>query len=90
MTVFDVLRYPISDLPTAEELIALPADLYRKWLHYSTWSDQDALVRRLSEDERSWVAQWMTNHLLDPETQPGRGTSPETMLEIKQDIVLLH
>ena len=31
MGVFDVLRYPISDLPTAEELAALPKDIYDEW-----------------------------------------------------------
>ena len=33
MTIFDTLRYPISDCPTEEELTALPVDLYSNWLH---------------------------------------------------------
>ena len=32
MTIFDTLRYPISDRPTEEELSALPDDLYSNWL----------------------------------------------------------
>lgn len=28
MTVFDVLRYPISDLPTREEIEALPEEVF--------------------------------------------------------------
>jgi len=31
MTIFDSIRYPISDIPAAEELKALPRDLYLKW-----------------------------------------------------------
>ena len=32
MTIFDVIRYPISDFPTEAELEALPKDLYDKWI----------------------------------------------------------
>ena len=37
MGVFDVLRYPISDLPTEEELGALPSDLFKKWKSQTVW-----------------------------------------------------
>jgi hypothetical protein len=30
--LFNLLRYPISDVPTESELAALPGDLYRNWL----------------------------------------------------------
>ena len=30
MSLFDVIRYPISDIPKEEELNALPRDLYNK------------------------------------------------------------
>ena len=33
MTIFDVIRYPISDLPTLEELKALPPEIMEKWTH---------------------------------------------------------
>lgn len=32
MTIFDVIKYPISDCPTKEELEALPVAVYAKWL----------------------------------------------------------
>lgn len=31
MTLFDVIRYPISDKPTVEELEALPTDVFMTW-----------------------------------------------------------
>ena len=33
MTIFDVIRYPISDIYKADELDALPDDLYTKWYY---------------------------------------------------------
>ncbi len=33
MSLFDVLRWPISDCPTAKELTNLPANLYNDWLY---------------------------------------------------------
>ena len=38
MTIFDVIRYPISNPPTKEEFEALPADLYRNWLLAAGWA----------------------------------------------------
>lgn len=32
MSLFDVIKYPISDIPAEEELSNLPADLYTKWI----------------------------------------------------------
>ena len=32
MSLFDVIKYPISDPPTPEEINALPRDLSMKWL----------------------------------------------------------
>ncbi len=32
MSLFDVIRYPISNKPTKDELAALPGDLYGKWI----------------------------------------------------------
>ncbi len=31
MSLFDVLKYPINDLPTAEQIVALPGDIWIKW-----------------------------------------------------------
>ena len=32
MSLFDVIKYPISTPPTTEELEALPHELFQKWL----------------------------------------------------------
>lgn len=32
MTIFDVIRYPISNPPTDDELFLLPENIYNKWL----------------------------------------------------------
>ena len=37
MTIFDTLKYQISDPPTKEELTAIPVDLYGEWLISSGW-----------------------------------------------------
>ncbi len=37
MSIFDVLRYPISDRPTATELNALPKKLFEIWCYNSNW-----------------------------------------------------
>ena len=37
MSIFSVLRYPISDPPTGEELAALPPDLFTDWKLQTTW-----------------------------------------------------
>ena len=37
MSLFSVLRYPISTWPTSEELTALPPDLFSAWKLQTTW-----------------------------------------------------
>jgi hypothetical protein len=39
MSLFDVLRYPISEPPTKEELEALPNDIWDKWVAISQWPE---------------------------------------------------
>jgi len=31
MSLFDVIRYPISDVPTLEELEAIPDEIFNQW-----------------------------------------------------------
>lgn len=38
MTIFDTIRYPISNPPTAEEFEAVPPRLLRKWIKKTEWS----------------------------------------------------
>jgi hypothetical protein len=35
MGLFDMLRYPISDKPTKEEIEAIPDDIFNKWVETS-------------------------------------------------------
>jgi hypothetical protein len=42
MTIFDVLRYPISEVPTLEELEALPGELFNRWVK-KQWDYEPAL-----------------------------------------------
>ncbi len=37
MSLFDVLRYPISDIPTEDEFNSLPKNLYNDWGHRVGW-----------------------------------------------------
>lgn len=32
MSLFDILRYPVTDIYNKDELDALPEDLYREWI----------------------------------------------------------
>ena len=32
MSLFDIIKYPISDTPTKEQLDALPDEIYQKWV----------------------------------------------------------
>ena len=38
MTIFDSIKYPISDPPTLEELRAVPESIYRAWEVYNGWN----------------------------------------------------
>jgi hypothetical protein len=55
MTVFDVLRYPISSPPTVEELEALPEDLYYEWISTSVWRGYPL------RNDRAHIAIWYIN-----------------------------
>ena len=37
MSLFDVIKYPISEPPTEAELRVLPANLYTKWCMDTRW-----------------------------------------------------
>ena len=41
MTIFDSIRYPISDLPTVKELEVLPSDLFNQWVESTEWNHPD-------------------------------------------------
>ena len=40
MSLFDVLRYPISNSPTENELLGLPEPLFAEWLYKVHWIGQ--------------------------------------------------
>jgi hypothetical protein len=43
MSIFAVIKYPISNCPTVEELAALPKDLFDTWKISVHWSDTDVV-----------------------------------------------
>jgi hypothetical protein len=53
MSLFDVIRYPISDPPTPEEIEALPQDLYNTWLELRSFTYANPRDR-----DRGLVASW--------------------------------
>jgi len=55
MSLFDVIRYPLSLPPTAEELSALPKELYTQWINNSSWKNIDTK----SSMDLQWVSSWM-------------------------------
>jgi hypothetical protein len=41
MSLFDIIRYPISETPTVEELSNLPEELFKRWLACTEWGHDD-------------------------------------------------
>ena len=37
MSLFDAIKYPISDKPTVEQLAALPEKIFNKWIAGTNW-----------------------------------------------------
>jgi len=37
MTIFDTIKYPVSDLPTLEQLEAIPESIYIEWRTYGNF-----------------------------------------------------
>ena len=75
MTIFDVIRYPISYPPTAEELSRLPGDLFEAWRNSSEWSE------RVCDQE--WIAEWYARYL---DTQYFLKADYEDLARLKQMI----
>lgn len=63
MSLFDVIRYPISDPPTPEELEALPGEIFNRWVHTSDWCD----VPRTSAivPSRLYIGNWYQTYHID-------------------------
>jgi hypothetical protein len=57
MSLFDVLRYPISSPPRAEELKALPLTLFIKWINMSDWRDHYG-----NDVDIPYIAEWYADH----------------------------
>ena len=69
MSLFDVIRYPISYPPTKEELDALPTELYLHWIKNSDWS-QFIEPDTWEEDQSSMyatshVSNWYKSNISD-------------------------
>ena len=44
MTIFDTIRYPISDIPTVEQLEALPSTLFRRWAKRANFEREASIL----------------------------------------------
>ena len=55
MSLFDVIRYPISDIPTSEELSRLPKDLFYHWVESTSFVVDD--VQAHNRDV-AYLARW--------------------------------
>lgn len=53
MSLFDVLRYPVSDKPTLEELERIPASIINKWVSKTPWQNYKDTI----DDFRDWYSQ---------------------------------
>jgi hypothetical protein len=76
MALFDVIKYPISIPPTAEEFAVLPYKLYKIWIEHpdNSWS----ITHDDTRFDRLWVSKWMNIN------------NSEMEEEIKKDIALLR
>ena len=53
MSLFDVLRYPISNQPTEEEINRLPADLFWAWVAKTEFTISDR-----TDKSRVYISAW--------------------------------
>lgn len=81
MTIFDVIRYPISAVPNAEEFHRLPPEIYRTWIDHpgNTWSTIDEVSRY----DADWVGNWVESHLFT-------NHSSDLSTQIEKELVLLR
>lgn len=59
MSLFDVIKYPVSDIPTGDEMLALPPTIFLDWMDwvrdncnrpwYTTTSGAEKLRKMLAE-----------------------------------------
>jgi hypothetical protein len=59
MSLFDVIRYPIGDYPTAEQFKALPRELLIKWMEQTAWGSN---VIRVVVDQPEWIPPSMVSY----------------------------
>ena len=64
MSLFDVIKYPVSDPPTVEELTNLPIELLLKWLDLSGFS-VDYNNNVFDEDRKEYLARWVIKMYVD-------------------------
>ena len=57
MSLFDVIRYQISNPPKEEELEALPEKLFKYWIDTATldWKKQEEDIRYNVKDVGNWM-----------------------------------
>ena len=57
MSIFDVIKYPISIPPTPEQFERLPHDLFLKWYEQSDWATK-GLEFRDRDPMHQYIADW--------------------------------
>lgn len=64
MTIFHAIKYPISDVPTVEQIKALPEDLFYEWAHRCGYNDDQV---KLDERDIHYLCKWIrTNYIISP------------------------
>jgi hypothetical protein len=78
MTLFDVIRYPITSPPRKEDFFSIPEEMIIKWVddNRCSWHDVDSESRY----DRDWIFNWMKRNY----------SNHSCMVEIDRDIDLLR
>lgn len=56
MSLFDIIKYPISMPPTEDELVALPTDLFGDWISKTGWGEPTCHKQPVQ------IAMWYNRH----------------------------
>ena len=62
MSLFDVLRYPLSDNPTEQELAALPIELRNDWMMNNGWGFLLDDKKFIDENPNRYMAGYYDRH----------------------------
>jgi hypothetical protein len=66
MSLFDVLRYPISNFPTREEIDNLPAAIYNEWYRTLPWELKTVRPENMHEALMLYHKKADKKNIIDP------------------------